>query len=54
MDDTNLAIVLTLILITLAIAFAAYHARKWIKSFTRAMVQAKTAEHSAREAEAEN
>lgn len=44
MSDNNLAILLTLILLTLAISLAAFYARKWIQTFTRAMAQAKIAD----------
>lgn len=44
MPDNNSAIILALVLIFLAIAFAAYHARKWIKTFTNAIVRARAAE----------
>lgn len=44
MPDDNLAIVLILFLIFLVIGAGAYFGRKWIRSFTTAMVQAKQAE----------
>lgn len=44
MPDNNLAIILTLGLIGLAVAVAGYYARRWIKSFSQAMLQAKTAQ----------
>lgn len=44
MPDNNAAIILALILIFLVIVFAAYHARKWIKTFTRSIVQARAAQ----------
>lgn len=44
MPDDNLAIILTLFLLFLVIAIGAYFGRKWIKSFTTSMVQAKQAE----------
>lgn len=44
MPDDNLAVVLILFLIFLVIGVGAYFGRKWIKSFTSAMVQAKQAE----------
>lgn len=44
MPDDNLAIILTLFLLTLVIGVSVYFGRKWIKSFTIAMVQAKQAE----------
>lgn len=47
MPDNNAAIILTLILVLFAIAFAVYMARKWITSFTRAIAQAKEAEREA-------
>ncbi|KAJ4387815.1 hypothetical protein N0V93_008418 [Gnomoniopsis smithogilvyi] len=50
MPDNNAAIILTLILVFLAIAFAAYHARSWIKTFTNTLVQAKAARQAESEA----
>lgn len=44
MPDDNLAIVLILFLIFVVIGVGAYFGRKWIRSFTTAMVQAKQAE----------
>jgi hypothetical protein len=44
MPDDNLAIVLILSLVFLVIGFGAFFGRKWIRSFTTAMVQAKQAE----------
>lgn len=44
MPDNNAAIILTLVLLLLVIAFAAYQARNWIKNFTSAIVQARAAE----------
>lgn len=44
MPDNNAAIVLTLFLVFVVIGFGAYCGRKWIKSFTIAMVQGKQAE----------
>lgn len=43
MPDNNAAIILSLILILLVIAFVAYYARKWIKGFTSAIAQARAA-----------
>lgn len=44
MPDNNAAIILTIILVLLTVAFAAYHARKWIKNFTNVLLQAKAAQ----------
>lgn len=44
MPDNNAAIVLVLFLVFVVICVGAYFGRKWIKSFTLAMVQAKQAE----------
>ena len=46
MSDDNLAIILTLFLIFIVIGAGAYFGRKWIKTFTTAMVQVKQAERS--------
>lgn len=44
MPDNNAAIIVALIVVLFVVAFAAYQARKWIKEFTSAIVQAKAAE----------
>lgn len=44
MPDNNAAIVLILFLVFTVIGTGAYFGRKWIRSFTIAMVQAKQAE----------
>lgn len=44
MPDNNAAIVLVLFLVFIVIGIGAYFARKWIRSFTIAMIQAKKAE----------
>lgn len=49
MPDNNTAIILTLILVFLAIGFAAYRARLWIKTFTHTLVQAKAAQRAGSE-----
>lgn len=44
MNDTNLAIVLTLMLLAFVIFVFALSAKRWIKKFALAMVQAKQAQ----------
>lgn len=44
MPDNNAAIVLILFLVFIVIGIGAYFARKWIRSFAIAIIQAKKAE----------